>query len=124
VRAKSNIGPDGGGFQYQLVQVEVLPGINASLAEWGRFITGTSQEIIGGSASRDSPSLTQRGEIVEWLRDVINAAGGAMKVPDLELLCKEKGFSWRSVQRARSQAGIISAKSGFGSSAQVWRRKV
>ena len=34
-RSKSNIGPDNGGFEYHLAQMEALPGIHASRIEWG-----------------------------------------------------------------------------------------
>ena len=40
-RGKSNIGPDNGGFEYHLAQVEALPGIHASRIEWGAAVQGS-----------------------------------------------------------------------------------
>ena len=48
VRAKSNIGPDGGGFDYDLRQVELdgKPGLFASSVSWGDWIDGTARELL------------------------------------------------------------------------------
>jgi hypothetical protein len=49
VRAKSNIGPDGGKFRYELHQVELrqkFPGSSASRVEWGEPIEGEVREVL------------------------------------------------------------------------------
>lgn len=48
VRAKSNIGPDGGGFEYDLDQVDVpgRPGLYASRVLWGSPIEGTARDLL------------------------------------------------------------------------------
>lgn len=43
-RAKSNIGPDDGGFEYFLEQSEVATGIVASHVAWGKAVEGTACE--------------------------------------------------------------------------------
>lgn len=45
-RGKSNIGPDNGGFEYHLAQVEALPGIQASRVEWGQSVQGSALELM------------------------------------------------------------------------------
>ena len=46
MRAKSNIGPDQGGFAYRLEQIELEQhaGVFASRALWGEPIEGTARE--------------------------------------------------------------------------------
>src|SRR5215471_3440659 len=48
VRIKSNIGPDGNGFEYSLLQ-EPLPGWNGLSGQrvlWGDPLTGTARELL------------------------------------------------------------------------------
>ena len=50
-RAKSNIGPDDGGFEYDLQQAELKthPGIFASSVLWGVAVEGAARESVGDS---------------------------------------------------------------------------
>jgi putative DNA primase/helicase len=52
-RSKSNIGPDTGGFEYHLAQVEALPGINASRIEWGQAVEGSARDLLTDPAEGD-----------------------------------------------------------------------
>lgn len=45
-RAKSNIGPDGGGFGYELAQV-TFDGVETSVVRWGAPLAGTARELLG-----------------------------------------------------------------------------
>ena len=47
-RAKSNIGPDDGGFEYDLHQAELKthPGIFASSVQWGEAVEGGARELL------------------------------------------------------------------------------
>ncbi len=47
-RSKSNIGPDDGGFEYHLEQVEVdaFPSIEASRIAWGKAVEGSARELL------------------------------------------------------------------------------
>src|SRR4029077_12137268 len=47
VRAKSNIGPDGGGYEYDLIQ-EPLVGLNfgAQRVAWGAPLDGTARQLL------------------------------------------------------------------------------
>ena len=45
-RGKSNIGPDNGGFEYHLAQVNALPGIDASRIEWGQAVEGSARDLL------------------------------------------------------------------------------
>jgi putative DNA primase/helicase len=56
MRAKSNIGPDDGGFTYelQLTPMREQPDIIASVVSWGDVVTGNAREILAeAEAVRD-----------------------------------------------------------------------
>lgn len=64
-RSKSNIGPDEGGFEYTIAQVEALPGIIASRIEWGRAVEGTARELL---TDPDDPEEDHGDDAAEMLR--------------------------------------------------------
>ena len=54
VRNKSNLGPAGGGFEYQIDQVQPLPGIVTNSIVWGRAVQGTPRDLLcAGAAAED-----------------------------------------------------------------------
>lgn len=119
-RAKSNIGPDNGGFEYGLEQVEACPGIPASRVTWGRAIDGTARELLtdpeqatedGGSATDDATDALKRiiGHGTATSRDVIAQM-------------KREGFSEKVIRSARERIGAIVTRSGFGTAmSSFWR---
>ena len=119
-RAKSNIGPDNGGFEYGLEQVEACPGIPASRVTWGRAIDGTARELLtdpeqatedGGSATDDATDALKRiiGHGTATSRDVIAQM-------------KREGFSEKVIRSARERIGAIDTRSGFGTAmSSFWR---
>lgn len=118
-RAKSNIGPDGGGFVYDLQQGELpgFPGVAASSVLWGAELEGTARELLADAEQQDDEAGEQR-DAADWLRDVLGY--GPMPVKDVKRQADECGFAWRSVQRAMRRAGVESRRGGFGQPA-TWR---
>lgn len=115
MRAKSNIGPDGGGFEYELRQhdLEAHPGIEASRVEWGAAIEGTAREILGEAESagqRDDGGAVTNAAI--FLRATL--ADGPMAVSELKASAEGAGLSWISVRRAKDALGVLAKKSGYG----------
>ncbi len=112
LRAKSNIGPDGGGFAYDLRQGELpgYPGIEASSVLWGEAIHGTARELLAEAEQHDDD--TDARDAVNWLRDLL--AAGPVQVKDVKRHGENEGFAWRSLQRAMRKAGIESRRGGFG----------
>jgi putative DNA primase/helicase len=119
VRAKSNIGPQGGGWAYELRQGELdgRPAISASSVHWRESLTGDARSILGEVEGDDSEERTERSEAAEWLAEVL--AAGAMPAREVEKLAKLAGYCWRTVQRARSAAGAVAKRSGFGKGSVV-----
>ncbi|MGY6517382.1 MAG: AAA family ATPase [Lysobacteraceae bacterium] len=106
-RAKSNIGPDGGGFAYDLELVEV-EGIEASRVRFGAALEGTARDLLGDVEAADSP----RDEALEWLESVLWA--GPVPVKNIQAEATASGTGWRTVQRAKSDLGVIAERVSEG----------
>lgn len=113
LRAKSNIGPDGGGFVYDLRQGELpgYPGIQASSVQWGEAIHGTARELLAEAEQQAGEGSEARG-VVKWLRELL--ANGPVQAKDVRQHGEDAGFAWRSLQRAMRKAGVESRRGGFG----------
>jgi RecA-family ATPase len=109
-RAKSNIGPDGGGFTYAVEQVEIERGIHTSKIAWGVAVEGTARELLA-EAEPDCEHGEAR-DAAKWLRDALEAGPVSVKV--LRGQSNDAGFAWRTVQRAMRSAGVESKRGGFG----------
>lgn len=111
VRSKSNIGPDGGGFEYELNQVE-LPntGIYASQVLWGDVIEGTARELL---ATADVPDdkRTEREAAARWLQEVL--ADGPLSAKQVRSQSEQAGYSWATIRRAKDTLGIKPEKTRF-----------
>ena len=126
VRSKSNIGPDGGGFRYELRQGELdgeYRGIIASRVEWGASIDGTAREILAAAEADVNPAeRTECAEVAEWLRSRLEDAGGEMDRRDILADAKSAGFAERTVDRAKKDVGITVKQTGFGKDRRsTWR---
>lgn len=123
VRVKSNIGPDGGGFRYELRQNELdgkHRGIIASHVEWGATITGSAREILAGAERHtDADEPSERSEAAGWLHHRIADAGGELDRQDALKDAKSAGFAERTVDRAKVDAGVRVRQIGFGSESVV-----
>ena len=111
-RAKSNIGPDGGGFTYSIEQIEVPrhAGMTAARIAWGSAVEGTARELLT-EIETNSPECEAR-DAVDWLRDSL--ANGPMTRKEVQVNANDAGFAWRTVQRAMRPAGVESHRAGFG----------
>jgi putative DNA primase/helicase len=96
VRAKSNIGPDGGGFRFDLGRVEIAPGIEGQRVLWGEAVEGAAREILATAEQDNEPGS---GDAKEFLRDLLE--GGPMPAVDVFKSAEANGYSKRQMQRAR-----------------------
>jgi hypothetical protein len=120
VRSKSNIGPDGGGFGYDLEQVEVpgYPGLFASRVLWRQALEGTARELLATVEAVEEPG--EQGEIEdagEWLMAAL--AHGSMDARDLFKIGEAQGYKQRTLQRARARIGAQTRREGFGKGSKV-----
>lgn len=111
-RAKSNIGPDDGGFEYSLEQVDALPGITASRVLWGKAIDGTARELLTEPDEDDTDAGSATDDAADALRRII----GRDTVPSRDVIAQMKAerFSEKVIRTARERIGVIVKRSGFG----------
>lgn len=110
-RAKSNIGPDEGGFAYELRQ-EPMPGddrIIASIAVFGEAIEGTARDML--AAAEAEPSSEDKGafgEAEDFLRDQL--AEGPVATTELKAATTAHAFRWRTVESAKKALDVEAFK--------------
>lgn len=114
-RAKSNVGVDHGGFEYDLQEKEVQAGIFSSYALWGEAIEGTARELLAEPDNRyqGDGGNSALDDAKEFLSELL--ADGELAQPQIKKEAKEAGHSWRTVERAKKALGIKSSKSKLDS---------
>ena len=112
VRAKSNIGPDSGGFRFVLERIEVAPGVLAQRVLWTEAIEGAAREILGtAETDADDGERNATADADEFLREEL--AAGPMSAKEVQKLARAAGHSDRTLNRAKSRLGIRSQKGGL-----------
>lgn len=112
LRAKCNIGPDGGGFAYELQQEPLpdFPGIEASRVIWGDAVNGSAREVLAkAEAQHDGRSAT--GEAMDWLREVLES--GPRSARQVLAEAKDAGIESKPLRSARERLGIKPLKTGY-----------
>jgi hypothetical protein len=111
-RAKSNIGPDGGGFMYRLEETAVPDhiGLTATKIAWGAPVEGTARELLTESKNGEEVGKTQSA--ARWLLEFL--ADGPKLASEVEVAGNRVGHARRTLQRAMRVAGIESTLTGFG----------
>lgn len=116
-RSKSNIGPDDGGFEYALNQIELTahPGVFASRVEWGKAVEGCARDMLSNSET-DSGSTDDDRSATADAKDALIRVLKRDTVPcrEAQKQMKALGFSDKVIRRAREGVGVVIARSGFG----------
>lgn len=110
-RAKSNIGPDDGGFEYHLAQQEVLPGIQASKVMWGLAVAGTARELLAEPEQDDAADKTAAESAEDFLRELLADCPVSSKQVKADAL--DAGYAWATVRRAADAIGVERKKGGM-----------
>lgn len=112
LRAKSNIGPDDGGFEYDLHQGEACPGIFNSSVLWGEAVEGAARELLAtADASGDDGEGGTLADAKRFLADLL--ADGPLRAGDVFRDADGAGYSKRSIQRAADKIGVERHKEGM-----------
>ena len=117
-RSKSNIGPDDGGFQYHLEQVEVdaFPGIEAARIAWGKSVDGNASQLLTdpneGNAAGEEEESSARDSAEDFLKELLK--DGPSPTKHVETEAKAAGISWRTVRRASDALSVKKQKSNGG----------
>ena len=113
VRAKSNIGPDDGGFEYDLQQAEMKthPGIFSSSVLWGDAVEGAARELL---ATADATGDNEGGTLADAKRFLSELlADGPINSKTIKSDAGEAGYSWATIRRAQKGLGIVPSKDGM-----------
>lgn len=108
-RAKSNIGPDDGGFEYHLDQVQVMDGIEASRIGWGQAVQGTARDLL---TNPDEDVDDDAGDAVSMLRaELVNDSWTEADKASSPL--RAAGFTKKQIWAASKKLGVIRQKGGM-----------
>lgn len=110
-RSKSNIGPDNGGFEYHLAQVEALPGIDASRIEWGQAVEGSARDLLTDPAESDDG--TDHADAVSLLKGELTADCWTGANHATQAL-KDAGFTKKQIWTASKKLKVVRTKGGMG----------
>ena len=119
VRAKSNIGPDTGGFEYTLFGAPV-PGhdFNAQRIEWGQALEGSARELMAIEQPDNDAGAAEDAE--DFLLQIL--LDGPVPTKEIKAAAAAQGHKWRTVERAKSRLEIEAAKGTDGlSSGWSWQ---
>lgn len=112
VRIKSNIGPDGGGFRYDVEHADIGGGIIGARVLWGEAIEGAARELL---ATADAIGDDGEGGTLADAKRFLAAllADGPMRASEVFKDADGAGFSKRSIQRAANGLGADRRKDGM-----------
>lgn len=111
-RAKSNIGPDDGGFEYDLYQGEAYPGIFNSSVLWGEAVEGAARELLAtADATGDDGEGGTLADAKRFLADLL--ADAPLPVKTIKADADGAGYSWATIRRAQKALGIEAHKAGM-----------
>ncbi|MDX8383939.1 MAG: AAA family ATPase, partial [Ghiorsea sp.] len=119
VRTKSNIGEDGGGFEYDLQRKQVQQGIEGQYIEWGESLEGTAMELLNDIESEKDDESSALAAVKRWLLDTLKEE--PLPAARLRKIGEDHGHSWATIRRAKLALKIESKKVGFGKqSSTLW----
>jgi hypothetical protein len=107
--AKSNIGPDKGGYEYELWQSPLYsnPDIIASVVSWGERIEGSARDILAEAETvkpEDEGKAASLREAEDFLVDLL--ADGPLPAKDVAAAARAAKQGWRTVERAKAKLKI------------------
>jgi putative DNA primase/helicase len=111
-RAKSNIGLDHGGFEYDIETIEAMPGLFASRVIWGNVIDGAARDILGNPDENNGEEGEALKEARDWLREYLTHHG-TKNAKEITAEAKGFGIADRTLRRARKSLNIKPSKIGM-----------
>ena len=112
VRAKSNIGPDDGGFAYTLDRVEVAQGVEGQRVIWLEALEGSARDVLAeAEANAENDDGTTAAGVEGFLRSVL--ADGPVPAKAIKGDADGAGYAWRTVQMAATRLGVERRKEGM-----------
>lgn len=114
-RSKSNIGPDSGGFEYFLEQINIQDAqgqdVEASRVIWGSAMAGTARELLADTA--DDEDQETASDVATMLRECMNGPGW-FPAKSVSKSMMEAGFSKKQIRVASKKLGLEARKGTNG----------
>lgn len=115
-RAKSNIGPDGGGFAYGIESTTLAGGICTSRIAWGEALAGTARELLTeAEPDREGDGAS---DAANFLCDLLH--DGPLPAKSIFAEAAAAGYSRDQMHRAKKKLGVAATKTGMAGG-WVWR---
>ncbi len=111
-RAKSNIGPDDGGFAYEIRFGPLASDsrIVTSWVQWGDPVDGSARELLA-----DMEPAVEEGSAIadaeDFLHDLLRDEDRPQK--DIKRAAAAEGHAWATVRRAKDRMGVTAVKSSM-----------
>ncbi len=113
VRAKSNIGPDGGGIAYTIDVKDIGDGIESPVTTWLHQIDGDAAMLIEGvEVQADGERPSALSEAASFLHEMLSE--GPRSAAQIFAEAEQRGVSEKTLRRAKAQLGIKARKGGLG----------
>jgi putative DNA primase/helicase len=112
VRAKSNIGPSGGGFGYDIDAAPLMerPDIIATRVKWGKATEGTARDLLDAAEGNQNGNVPKVDLAKQFLTDIL--ANAKCHATEVEAAAHKAGLSWASVRRAADDMNVQKFREG------------
>lgn len=119
-RAKSNIGPDTGAFQYDLDVCQLDAGIVTTRILWGDVLEGSARDLLAEAeaAGADPEERSAIEEARDFLLEELRM--GPVPANEVQAAAGKLGINQTTLRRAKALLGIKPDKQGFQGK-WVWR---
>lgn len=114
VRAKNNLGPDGGGFEYGMEYGHLLPahpGIVTSRVLWGSRMDGSARALLDTVETVENANPS-RSAAADWLRSLLSH--GPVPTDNVKDDARAAGYAWATLRRAKDEIGVRARKTAMG----------
>lgn len=122
-RAKSSIGPDGGGYEYDLRETALHshPDITTSAVLWARAVEGSARDLLAAAEHDTDDSGGSRRDAERFLRDLLSEQPMPARAVMSE--AADAGWSQSAIRRAQKTLGVQAVREGGlgGKGRWVWR---
>lgn len=117
IRAKSNLGPDGGGFGYGVEAMDVAEDISASRIEWQEALVGSVSDLMTQFEGAASAPASNADEVAAWLRAYLSS--GPKPAVDVHDQGAGLGYTKKVIRLACKRLGVTHERIGFGRGSHV-----
>ena len=115
VRAKSNLGPDRGGYYYAINEkiLHDYPDIKSTYTEWGEYVDAEARDLMTQAESPHTNNRSELADAEDFLRDILS--NDSLSATEIFKRALSDGFSGSTIRRAKKALGIKSQrKDGLG----------